>query len=242
MKYRFHIKGLFRARFRLLSSILVALTPVGVFALELAAPFTDNAVLQRDKPVTVWGTAQPSGEVIVEFAGQKVTAKADANGNWRATLKPLAASAEPRALSVSSGAKSLTRDNILVGEVWMATGQSNMGWRVSASRPIDRDIAMTDEFDGIRILNVPKSHALEPQTTCDSGWVSSAQDKVTLRHHSGCAYFFARELHEKLKVPIGIIDPSFGGTHIDSWIAPDAWKLQPSLADTHKMRLAMAAD
>jgi len=102
---------------------------------KLASPFTSHMILQRDKKVPVWGTAEPGETVAVEFAGQKVSATADADGNWRIDLEPLKASAEPRALVVTGNHQSpienLKCDDVLVGEVWLASGQSNMDFSLS---------------------------------------------------------------------------------------------------------------
>ena len=215
--------------------------PVFSADLDLAPPFSDHAVLQRDKPLAVWGTAGAGESITVAFGGQTVNGTTDDTGKWRVQLKPLKAGATPGSLTVRSDSASITRKNILVGEVWMATGQSNMDWRVFTCRPDDVAIAMNDRFDQIRFLEVPARHSLTPDESCDAIWKLST-DKEPLKQLSGPAYFFARELHEKLKVPIGIIDPSFGGTHIDAWIAPDAWTLEPSLAETHKEQLAYPED
>ncbi len=221
--------------------LVLAFVPLTAAALELGSPFTDHAVLQRGKPVPVWGWSKPGAAVTVEFAGQAVRAVAAEDGRWKVALSALEASSQPRKMTITEGEKAITLKDILVGEVWMATGQSNMGWRIMSCRPEDRSLAIADRFDRIRIINVPKGSAVEPRDTCDAAWTPST-DKEALYQHSGCAYFFARELHENLKIPIGVIDPSYGGTHIDSWIAPDAWALEPSLAKTHRAQLAAPPD
>lgn len=198
--------------------------------LRLATPLSDHMVLQRDKPVRVWGWAASNAEVEVQFAGQSVSTKADADGRWKLILDPMTASSEPRRMVVRSGGEMNCIEDVLVGEVWMAAGQSNMNWRIATCRPADVALAMEDQFDHIRIMNVPKEHDLQPRKTTKAVWAPST-DKDQMGPFSGCAYFFAREIHQKLNVPIGVIDPSYGGTHIDSWIAPDAWSLEPSLAE-----------
>jgi sialate O-acetylesterase len=107
--------------------VVYALTP-----LELGAPFADNGVLQRELPLPVWGWSKPGTEVTVEFAGKKQTAKAGENGKWMLKLDALAASAEPREMTITEkGGEAKTLKNLLVGEVWMASGQSNMQWVAS---------------------------------------------------------------------------------------------------------------
>lgn len=100
-------------------------------AIELGSPFRDNAVLQRDMPLPVWGWSKPGTTVTVEFAGQKESATAGADGKWMLKLKPLTASAEPAEMTIQEDGKKVVLKNILVGEVWMASGQSNMQWNAS---------------------------------------------------------------------------------------------------------------
>ena len=108
-------------------------------ALTLAGIFTDQAVLQREVAVPVWGWADPGAEIVVEFAGQRVTTSAGSGGKWIARLAAMAASAEPRVLKVTTGDQSLTRAEVLVGDVWLCSGQSNMAVSMSIPNPILRD-------------------------------------------------------------------------------------------------------
>jgi sialate O-acetylesterase len=121
-----------------------------------ASVFTDNMVLQRDRPVPVWGTAAPKGSVTVEFAGQSKTVEADANGKWRATLDALVASKEPRNLTLrGAGMNAVVLTNVLVGEVWLCSGQSNMEWIVS--KAADHDAVKADADQPlIRHFKVPR--------------------------------------------------------------------------------------
>lgn len=199
---------------------------------ELGTPFTDNAVLQRGKPVPVWGWTTPGSQVTVAFNGQRLKGTAGDDGRWQVILQPMEANAEPQKMKITVAGNTTVLKNILIGEVWMATGQSNMGWRICSARQGDQDIAHEDDFDLIRVMNVPKEHALEPLKTCKAVWAGST-DKTVLDQTSAPGYFFARELYLKLQVPIGLIDPSYGGTHIDSWIVPDAWKPWPKLQGTY---------
>ena len=148
---------------------MLAFVPLTAAALELGSPFTDHAVLQRGKPVPVWGWSKSGAAVTVEFAGQAVRAVAAEDGHWKVALSALEASSQPRKMTITEGEKAITLEDILVGEVWMATGQSNMGWRIMSCRPEDRALAMADRFDRIRIINVPKGSAVEPRDTCDAG-------------------------------------------------------------------------
>ena len=122
--------------------LLLVLFPVSCFgqqdqasSLRLAAPIADHMVLQHSKPTSVWGTSAPDSSVTVAFAGQTVQAKADANGQWQATLSPLSINADPASLTVTSaGGDKITINDVLVGEVWMCSGQSNMQWTLSRTK------------------------------------------------------------------------------------------------------------
>ncbi len=190
-------------------------------AIELGAPFADGAVLQRGMPVPVWGWSKPGTAVTVEFAGQKQTATAGADARWTATLDPLQASVEPRELVVreATGA-SRTLANLLVGEVWLASGQSNMQWLASksdaeilvkrvaaeaeaAGRPLPpiREWAVDDVFAALH----PVEHARGTWKIDDFG------------KQSAVAFAFAHALYEELGVPIGILNCSFSQTSIEAW-------------------------
>ncbi len=220
----------------ILALLLGAFPAVG--EVELGTPFSDNAVLQQGKPVPVWGWSSPGGEVDVAFNGQHLKGTAGADGRWEVVLKPMKANAEPQAMSITVAGETVILKNILIGEVWVATGQSNMGWRICSARQGDRDIALADDFDLIRVMNVPKEHAMEPLKTCKAVWASST-DKTVLDQTSAPGYFFVRELYQTLKIPIGLIDPSYGGSHIDAWVAPDAWKPWPKLEQQFGYRMNM---
>lgn len=189
---------------------------------KLAAPFTDSAVLQRDLPVPVWGWAKPGTEVMVAFASQCKKAKANDDGKWIIKLDPLDASAEPREMTITmADGASVTLKDILVGEVWIASGQSNMQWlaskcdvgrvlqagiaeRVEAGQeklPIIREAKVTDYYSAL--------HPIEHATV---EWIDDGANM------SAIAYAFAYELYKELGVPIGILNCSFSSTQIEAWV------------------------
>ena len=185
--------------------------------MKLAPLFTDNMVLQQGMPLPVWGTAEAGGTIAVCFAGQEERAIADTGGQWRVTLKPLAASAEPRTMRItSSGAKeAVTLSNVLVGEVWVCSGQSNMEWSLNNAQNRDAEIAEA-RFPEVRLFTVPSLIAMQPQTEF-SGAAWQVCSPETAPGFSAVGYFFGRELHRRLGVPIGLINSSWGGTVAEAW-------------------------
>jgi sialate O-acetylesterase len=185
-------------------------------AIELGSPFRDNAILQREMALPVWGWSKPGTSVTVEFAGQKETAKAGTDGKWMLKLKPLTASAEPAEMVVQEPGKKVVLKNILVGEVWMASGQSNMQWLASKCdvQKIVADLKAKGETPPIREFEVTGAYsALHPVEHADGAW------KVDdYGNYSAVAFAFAHKLYGELKVPIGILNCSWSQTAIESWI------------------------
>jgi len=194
---------------------------------NLPAVFTNHLVLQRDATVPVWGWAKEGEEVIVEFAGQKKTAKTDAAGQWRVKLEPLAASAEPREMKI--GTRVLK--DVLVGEVWLASGQSNMGFPLSSAHNAERVLAKAGD-PLLRFFTVQNGTAAEPQNDLRGKWDLS--DPNTAKAFSAVAYFFARDLRAKLGVPVAILHSSWGGTPAQAWLSMDALRESPSFENYAK--------
>lgn len=202
------------------------LTPLlGLRAEVRPAPlFQNNAVLQQGKPVPVWGKADAGEKVTVEFAGQKKETTADSEGRWKVTLDPLATSSTPAEMIIS-GTNTLRLSNIVVGEVWLCSGQSNMEWTVARSMNAEQEIAEAN-YPMIRHFKTPRTAAEKPADTVEGEWaVCSPQ---TVENFSAAAYFFAREIHKALGVPVGLINTSWGGTQIESWISEDTLKNNPN--------------
>ena len=201
--------------------------------ISLPAMFSDHMVLQSGCAVPVWGTAESNETVTVEFAGQKKTAETDAAGKWTVKLDPLTASAEARELSVTASPKSKVASrkvsDILVGEVWLCSGQSNMGFTVSRANDFDKEKAAAN-LPKIRMFTVASGTAVEPQENCKGQWAVCTPDSVGA--FSAAAYFFGRDLHAKLGVPVGLINSSVGGTEIEAWTSLDAQKNVPEIKPT----------
>lgn len=203
---------------------------------KLAAVFSDHMVLQRDKPVPVWGWSDPGEKVTVEFAGQKHSAAADAKGKWAVKLDPLPASAEARTLVVRSETRKAERKvaDVLVGEVWLGSGQSNMAMTVSRCRDFDAEKAAA-KYPLIRMFKEDSAAAAEPQADGKGSWVVCSPD--TVGGFSATLYFFGREIHRELKVPVGLVNSSVGGTPIESWVAADVQAKTPALKAAHEADL-----
>lgn len=210
-------------------------------ALRLPAIFTDNMVLQRDMKVPVWGWATPGDVVFVSFAGQSKQATADADGVWRLKLDKMKASFEPQTLTVRA-LKTIVFTNILVGEVWLASGQSNMEKPIGNQRGqrntfnSEAELAAAN-FPNIRIFKVEKTLAATPQTDLGKfqGWAECSSNSLDTISFSAAAYFFGRSIHTNLNVPIGLIESSWGGTRIEPWTPPVGFakvSSQKKFADT----------
>ena len=185
--------------------------------IEMGAPFRDHAILQREMKVPVWGWSKPGTNVTVQFAGQSKTATAGKDGKWMLKLDPLKANAQPSELIVRASGKSVILKDILVGEVWHASGQSNMEWIAGKSMcaGLARELASAKGNIPIRELRTDTLSALYPQTkgTSELGWKtikSSGQ-------FSAISLAFANELHKELKVPIGILLTSHSNTRIEAF-------------------------
>ncbi len=201
-------------------SLLLAVAPLVSRAdVTLAPPFCDHAVLQCDKLIPIWGHATAGEAVTVSFHGQSQQAVAAADGRWQVTLGPFPANREPAELKVA-GRNTVLVGDVLVGEVWVVSGQSNMEFPVSRGRQAEAEIAAAD-FPLIRELKIRRTVAGKPADTVPTeGWrLASPQ---TVGDFSAVGYFFARDLSQKLHVPVGIVNSTWGGTAIESWLSAEA--------------------
>ncbi|HLF92791.1 MAG TPA: sialate O-acetylesterase [Planctomycetota bacterium] len=188
--------------------------------LKLHALFSDHMVLQSDLVAPVWGTAEPGEEVTVAIAGQKKSAKAGADGRWIVKLDPLKTGG-PHELTV--GGK-ITLKDVLVGEVWVCSGQSNMEMSVNSSNNAAEEKAKSG-FPRIRLFTVPKKQADQPERDVVGSWKECGPD--TVGGFSAVAYFFGRELNQKLGVPVGLIHTSWGGTPAEVWTSDRVLQSRP---------------
>ncbi len=190
----------------------------------LAPIFQDGVVLQRGKPVPVWGTAAPGEAVRVRFGERTAATTADAAGRWRVTLAPLAASATPAELWVE-GRNTLRVADVLVGEVWLCSGQSNMAFRLSRSHTAKVDLPAAT-FPLIRQFDVRTPNGAESQTPTLGKWSHTTPEDA--RYFTAVGYYFALELHRALGVPVGFIRAAVGGSRIEAWMGADALASDPA--------------
>ncbi|MBA4105068.1 MAG: sialate O-acetylesterase [Pirellula sp.] len=203
-------------------------------ALSLASIFSDHMVLQRDIKLPIWGHAAPGAKVEVQLAGATKEATADADGKWTVSFGPLKAGGGPLELAVKSGDETVHMTDILVGDVWVASGQSNMEWPMKLTNDAESEIAAAD-WPEIRFVDVPNVVAATPLDSFKSaGWQPIKPENIG--DFSAVAYFFARDLHKELNVPIGLIGCNWGGTQMEAWTSREA--LESS--DTFKEALAYA--
>ena len=195
-------------------------------ALTLPRIFTDHMVLQRDLPVNLWGWAEPGQTVKVTFAGQNVEARAGEDGAWKATLRPLNASAESRELIVTAGDDRFVLKDVLVGEVWICSGQSNMEWTLNATHKSKEAIAAAD-LPLLRQFKVPHVTHPRPQKDLPGDW--SVCSPSTAAQFTAVGFYFGLDLLEVLDVPIGLVNISWGGTRIEPWTSLSGFNVSPKL-------------
>ncbi|MEM7625610.1 MAG: hypothetical protein AAF333_08280 [Planctomycetota bacterium] len=231
--------------------VITTLSPVAAAALELPAVFSDGMVLQRGMPVPVWGKAEPGQRIQVALSappGGIVNGTADANGDWRVELPAMPASAEPIAMRVEVAeevaldeidtheVKQVWVKDVLVGDVWHCSGQSNMSWSVLRSDNAEQEIAAADS-PAIRLFRVPNTEADAPRFSSGGRWLPATPEHVG--GFSAVAYYFGRRLHASQGVPIGLIVTSWGGASAEAYTSTES---QASNPDTDNELLAYRAE
>ena len=205
-------------------------------AVTLPSFFGDHAVLQRDAPVAIWGQADPKQTVTVSFAGQTVTAQADAEGEWKAELKPLSASKEPQTLTVKTETDAKTINGVLVGDVWLGSGQSNMAGRVAS-------YAKNDETLAALLKQAPFPQMRLMQSGPKPSWTMASAEHV--QRFSALHFAFGERLQRELDVPVGLIVGAVGGTPSGYWIPPQTYasskRCQASVAEFSQTYNSQAA-
>ena len=204
--------------------------------LKVAAIFGDNMVLQQEQPVPVWGWSAPGAEVTVKFSGRSKSTQADKQGHWMVKLAKLKASFTPQSLVIESG-EMKTFTNVLVGEIWLCSGQSNMEKPIGNQPGQKPCLNSTQElaaanFPNIRLFKVDKTLSAAPLDDLKQfdGWRACDSNALETIKFSAAGYFFGREIHANLGVPVGLIESSWGGTRIEPWTPPVGFESVPSLA------------
>jgi sialate O-acetylesterase len=208
---------------RFVIPLVLVSTLVSHAELRLPKVFGDHMVLQRDKPVAIWGWAERGKKVVVEFAGQSRSATADDEGGWSVRLEKLETSFEGRALKITDGKDAITISDVLVGEVWVCGGQSNMEWTLRGSRDGDMEIDSADS-PALRFLRLPKIASIAPQDdfpvkNAEGNWRRGIPEEV--ENCTAVGYFFAKRILRRLRVPVGLIDTSWGGTMAQHWVSKE---------------------
>ncbi|MBL4675563.1 MAG: sialate O-acetylesterase [Mucilaginibacter sp.] len=199
---------------------------------RLPAIVGSNMILQRNQPVPVWGWAAPGEKIVVEFSGQAIKAVAGKDSLWRVNLSPLEASTVAKIMTITAGTAKQTLKNILVGEVWLCSGQSNMEYPMdkgefnAAGPKIGADsaaLSLLTGHAGIRVVKIETKYSLPDATT--TGWHEC--DGKNFARSSAVAFYFARQLQEKLHVPVGVITSAWSGSRIEPWAPREAFAKLP---------------
>ncbi len=218
--------------------MILILAVSGIFSVQIIAVkpnslFTDNAVFQRGVEVPVWGTGDADEKVTVEFNGQKMETNVK-DGKWMIKLKPMKENSTPQNLIIT-GKNTVTIKNLLIGEVWLCSGQSNMAFPLRAVKALGNYPKIKDVLKGaqnypqIRQFRVPLTKNTDiPSKVDDAKGKWSVCDSLTSRDFSAVAYFMAVDLFKKLNVPIGIVNSSYGGTAIENWISKEILETLPT--------------
>jgi sialate O-acetylesterase len=186
---------------------------------------SDGMVLQQKELVRVWGTAEPGEKITVRFRDVVTTTQADKKGAWSVTLASRNAGG-PFPMTIA-GKNEIVLKNVYVGEVWLCSGQSNMEWKVNGSNSTDKDSAKSEPANPmLRVFNVKKAIKNSPVSEAEGNWVESSPE--TVGGFSAVGYFFARDLQKKLKVPVGLIHSSWGGTRAEVWTSVRTLKDLPT--------------
>jgi sialate O-acetylesterase len=191
-------------------------------AAKIASAFTDHMVLQRDLPLAVWGKADPGEKITVKFAKQRKETVTDKDGRWKLTLDPMKANVSPSQMTVisSNEKQALELSDILIGDVWLCSGQSNMQMGLAESFDGPKEIAAAT-CPLIRMLIMPKGGSNVPREDANLAWKLCSPAVMTDNGgFSAVGYYFGRELQQTLKVPVGLIDSTVGGTPVESWTPP----------------------
>jgi sialate O-acetylesterase len=202
--------------------------------IRLPHVFGDHMVLQRDKPIIIWGWGNPGETVTVQLGSESGTAQANDRGEWKVTLAAMPAGG-PFTLTVN-GSSAVSYNDVMIGEVWLCSGQSNMEFGMGNVNNSAAEIAAADH-PGIRLLLVNRDWQSQPQNDIKGTWALCTPQSVTeggWNGFSAVAYFFGRELNEKLGVSIGLIESDWGGTRIESWTPPEGFAAVPALKDEYE--------
>ena len=219
-----------KRHFSIAAFLAASFSPIPMTLADVAVSkvFGDHMVLQQGSPIRVWGTADPGEGVTVSLAGKSAKTKAAKEGTWRVDLPALSADGKAHTMTVK-GKNTIELKDVLLGEVWICSGQSNMEWSVSRSANPKEEIAAANHPQ-IRLFNVP-GHVAKPDPEDDPRGQWQICSPQTISGFSAVGYYFGRELQKELKVPIGLVGTNWGGTRIEPWTPPVGFKAVPNLKD-----------
>ncbi len=199
--------------------------------LTTAKLFGDHTVLQRNKEVPVWGWAAKNAKVTISFNGQSASANADSKGYWKIVLKPMTEGG-PYTMKISSGSEQLVYNDIMIGEVWLCGGQSNMEFHLRDAYGYAQEQKTAGQAS-IRQFTVPDKLSLEPENNISGGqWVKA--DSNTVGNFTAVGYFFAKQLSQQLHVTVGLVYSNWGGTQVEDWISKESMLSSPELGAATK--------
>ncbi|MGD7654388.1 MAG: sialate O-acetylesterase [Verrucomicrobiales bacterium] len=205
--------------------LLTALALPAAAELKLSKLFSDHMVIQRDLPIRIWGWDHAGQTVTASFSGSSASTTATGeNGRWELTLPARPASAEPATLTISGSSETSVND-ILVGEVWLCSGQSNMRFPMAKSTGADLDL-LVENHPAIRLLKLPNVASQQPLDDFNASW-TPATDTTAIADFSAVGYYYGRILEENLGVPVGLIDNSWGGSAAEAWLRRDVFDADP---------------
>ncbi|MFK7911854.1 MAG: sialate O-acetylesterase [Akkermansiaceae bacterium] len=205
------------------AGLILAISSAATAEIKMPAFFSDGMILQQETGTEIWGTADAGQKITVSFAGKTETATAGKQGEWSVALKGLKATKEGGSLTVEAGKDKKTINDVLVGEVWLASGQSNMEWKVSGSS--SKTSIATDKDNLLRIYVSGNTTSIEPSTDFAGTWKATKPENTA--SFTAVGYEFAKMLREKLDVPVGIIECSWGGKPVQSFVSDEALKACP---------------
>jgi sialate O-acetylesterase len=208
-------------------TLFVLVSPSLSATIRLPAVIGDHMVLQQDQPIKIWGWAEPGEGIVVELGSRRAQATTDKDGHWEIILEAMNAEKKSHRMTISgTQSRAVELKDILVGEVWVCSGQSNMEWEMWRTHSPVPEIRRAD-FPSIRLFHVPRKASPYPLDDIEAEWKICAPE--TARDFSAVAYYFGRELHRELDVPVGLISTRWGGTRIEPWTPVAGFRAVPEL-------------
>ncbi len=218
---------------RVLAVLFATSAGLAMADIQLPSIISDHMVLKKGSKIPIWGKAEPGEAVKVTLGDASAKATADSSGKWTASLDLSESKAGPFTLSIS-GKNQIAINDVLVGEVWLASGQSNMAFLLSAANDAEKEIANSAN-QKIRQFRVERTEAAEPSDNCKGAWTVAGPETTPM--FSAVAYFFAKRLQKELGKPVGIINSSVGGTPCEAWTSPQAIDTVPHLKEARETAL-----